>query len=117
MLRLNKAEKDELVTNWHQFKKLKHSYSLPHAFTEHGVAMLASVLNSDAAIRISIHIVKTFIRLRRFISNYSQISDKLNKLEEKVGVHDSEIHAIIRVIRDMTVPPKKPKRQIGFHAG
>ena len=116
MFRLNKGEKIELVTNWHQFKKLKHSYSLPYAFTEHGVAMLASVLNSESAIRISIHIIKTFIRLRQFVSNYSQISDKLNRLEEKIGAHDSEIRAIIRAIHDMTAPPKKPKRQIGFHA-
>ena len=116
MFRLNKREKDELVTNWHQFKKLRHSYSYPYAFTEHGVAMLASVLNSDTAVRISIHIVKAFIRLRRFASNYSQISDKLKRLEEKIGVHDSEIRAIIQAIHDMTAPPKRPKRQIGFHA-
>jgi hypothetical protein len=116
MFRLTKKEKAELVTNWHQFKKLKHSYSLPYAFTEHGVAMLASVLNSETAAHVSIYIVKTFIRLRQFASNYSEISDKLSKLEEKVGTHDDEIRAIIRAIQDMTAPPKQPKRQIGFHA-
>ncbi len=116
MFRLNIEEKLELVTNWHRFKKLKHSNSLPYVFTEHGVAMLASVLNSETAVRISIHIVKTFIRLRQFVSNYSSISDKLSKLEEKIGAHDDETRAIIRAIQDMTMPPKKPKRQIGFHA-
>ncbi len=116
MLRLTKEEKTELVTNWHRFKTLKHSSSLPYAFTEHGVVMLASVLNSETAVRISIHIVKTFIRLQQFVSNYSNISDKLNKLEEKVGTHDDEIRAIIRAIHEMTAPQKKPKRQIGFHA-
>jgi selenocysteine-specific translation elongation factor len=46
MLQLTQKEKKELVTNWHQFEILKHSYRQPYAFTEHGIAMLASVLNS-----------------------------------------------------------------------
>src|SRR3989338_7848182 len=57
MFRLDRKEKAELVTKWHRFEKIKHSSSLPYAFTEHGVAMLASVLNSEAAIQISIYIV------------------------------------------------------------
>ena len=50
MFQLVRKEKEELVTNWHQFESLKHSYRMPYAFTEHGVAMLASVLNSERAV-------------------------------------------------------------------
>ena len=58
MFKLTTEEKDELVTICHRFGTMKHSSTLPYAFTEHGVAMLASVLRSDRAIIISIIIIK-----------------------------------------------------------
>ena len=115
MFRLTKIEKAELVTNWHQFGNLKHSYSLPYAFTEHGVAMLASVLNSDVAVKVSILIIKTFIRLRTIAIQYADLSKKLDQIESKTNKHDNEIQAIIHTLRGMMVIPEKPKRQIGFH--
>ncbi len=54
MFQLTRKEKEELVTNWHRFKMWRHSASLPFAFTEHGVAMLASILNSERAVKVSI---------------------------------------------------------------
>jgi len=116
MFRLNAYEKHQLVPNWHRFGRLKHSSSLPYAFTEHGVAMLASVLNSDTAVKISIHIVKTFIRLREFILNHTELSRKISKLEARVGKHDKEIRSVIEAIRELVSIPEKPKREIGFHA-
>ena len=64
MFQLTKEEKDELVANCDRFKILKHSTSLPYAFTEHGVAMLSSVLNSERAIQVSIQIINVFIKMR-----------------------------------------------------
>jgi hypothetical protein len=116
MFRLNPKEKEELVTNWHQFGKLKHSYSMPYAFTEHGVAMLSSILNSETAIKISIHIISTFIRLRKFISRHDELWRKLAALEQKVDKHDAEITSIIEAIRELISSPRKTKREIGFHA-
>ena len=116
MFRLNRQEKDELVTNWHQFKSIKHSYSLPYAFTEHGVAMLASILNSETAIQISIYVIDAFVRLREFANHYSELSHSLTKLEQKVGKHDEEIGNLIQAMRDLMSIPEKPKRRIGFHA-
>jgi len=75
--RLNGREKNELVTNWHRLESLKHSSVLPYAFTEHGVAMLASVLNSERAVKISIYIIKTFVKLRQPISANKELSEKL----------------------------------------
>ncbi len=117
MFRLTHKEKSELVPKWHRLKKLKHSSSRPYAFTEHGITMLASVLNSDTAVRVSIYIVKAFIRLRQMASNYAAIAEKINRLESKVGRHDDEIAALIQALREMMEAPKKSRRQIGFHTG
>jgi hypothetical protein len=62
VFQLNTNEKDELVTNCDRFKLLKHSSSSPYAFTEQGVAMLSSVLNSDKAIEVNVLIMRAFVR-------------------------------------------------------
>ena len=115
MFRLNEEETKELVTNCDRFKSLKHSTVRPRAFTEHGVAMLASVLKSERAVKISIHIVKTFIRLREFINTHKELAQKMKELEEKVGKHDKEITAIVEIIKRLISEPEKPKGKIGFH--
>jgi len=115
MFQLTRQEKDELVPIWHQFGKMKHSYVMPHAFTEHGVAMLASVLNSDRAVKISIIIVNTFVRLREMLSTHKELANKLKELEGKVEKHDTEIQAIFEAIRQLTEPPPAKARVItGF---
>jgi phage regulator Rha-like protein len=116
MFRLSKKELRELVTICHRFKTLKHSSSLPYAFTENGVAMLASVLNSQRAIRMSIHIIKTFVRLKQWLSTHKELFQKFNDLERRIEKQDGEIQAIMRAIRQlMQPPPEKPKARIGFH--
>ena len=114
MFRLSKKEKNELVTNWHRFETLKHSTVLPYAFTEHGVTMLATVLNSDLAIEMSILIVKTFIKLRRFLFNHKKLDLKIKELELKINRHDGEISSIFEAIRQLMLQEQKPKRKIGF---
>ena len=116
MFELTKEEWDELVPIWHQFKTSKHSYILPYAFTEHGVAMLASVLNSEKAIKISIIIIKTFVKLREILITHKDLAYKFNELERKIEKHDVEIQNIFEAIRQlMAPPPVPPKRRIGFH--
>ena len=68
MFQLTKKEKDELVTNCDRFKPLKHSSVSPRAFTEQGVAMLSSVLNSQRAIEVNIAIMRAFVHLRKMIA-------------------------------------------------
>jgi len=84
MFQLNLEEKKELVTNWHRFSSLKHSSYLPFVFTELGVAMLAAVFNSEQAVRTSIQIIKTFIRVREFVSASVLFDERLTKLDERV---------------------------------
>lgn len=117
MFRLTREERGELVTNCHRFRTMKHSSSPPYAFTENGVAMLASVLKSKRAVKISIHIIKTFVKLRRWVAASKDLARKLEELETRVGEHDEEIQLIFRALHELINPRKpkeKPKRRIGF---
>lgn len=116
MFQLTTEEKNELVQNLHRFESLKHSSVMPYAFTEHGVAMLASVLRSDRAVAISIYIVKTFIKLREILATHKELTMKMDILEQKLTKHDTDILTIFEAIRQlMAPPPEPPKRRIGFH--
>lgn len=116
MFQLTSVEKNELVQICHRFKTMKHSTSLPYVFTEHGVAMLASVLNSDRAIKISIVIIKTFVRLRQMLTTHKELAYKLSQLEQKFDKHDKDILIIFEAIRQLMEPPPPPEKpRIGFH--
>ena len=114
MFRLTKQERDELVPIWHQFKKMKHSYVLPYAFTEHGVTMLASVLKSERAIKMSIIIVKTFVKLHEILSGNKEIAFKLKELEAKIEGHDIDIRDIFEAIRQLMRLPDEKRKITGF---
>ena len=88
---------------------------LPYAFTEQGVAMLSSVLNSKRAIQVNIQIMITFTKLREMIGNHKELTEKLKQLENKIEKHDSEIQSIFDAIRQIMTPPVKPKRKVGFY--
>jgi hypothetical protein len=117
MFRLSKTEKDELVTLCDRFKRLKHSTVTPYAFTEQGVAMLSSILNSERSIHVNIAIMRGFVKLRQILSTHKELAHKLEQLEHKTEKHDTEIQAIFEAIRQLMKPPEQPKRRIGFHAG
>jgi len=114
MFQLTSKEKHELVTNWHRFALLKHSSPLPYVFTEHGVAMLSTVLNGQKAIKISILVIKAFVRLRELLSLHEDLAHKFAELERKVRGHDVDIQSIIEAVRELMQPPEKPEREMGF---
>ena len=86
----------------------------PYAFTEQGIAMLSRVLKSDRAIKVNIEIMRTFVKIRKMISQHKDLADKLTQLEIKTEKHDKDIKAIIDAIRQLMTPPEKTKRKIGF---
>ena len=86
----------------------------PFAFTEHGVAMLSSVLNSKRAVQIDILIIRAFVRLREILATHKDLARKLENLERKYKTHDLAIREIFDTIRNLMVPPTEPKRRIGF---
>jgi ORF6N domain-containing protein len=89
--------------------------ALPYAFTEQGVAMLSSVLNSERAVKVNTAIMRAFVKLREAIDTNRELAHKFAELEQRVGKHDDEIAAIIDAIRQLMAPPEKPRREIGFH--
>ena len=89
--------------------------AFPYAFTEQGVSMLSSVLNSKRAVQVNITIMRTFVKIREILSTHKELAEKLRELEKRADKHDKEIHAIFEAIRELMRIPEKPKRQIGFH--
>lgn len=87
---------------------------LPYVFTEHGVAMLSSVLNSDRAIKMNIYIIKTFIRIREILNIDKNLEIELLKFKDKLGKHNSDIDGIKSILRRLTDQPVKPKEKLGF---
>jgi hypothetical protein len=87
---------------------------LPYVFTEHGAIMAASVLNSRRAVKMSIFVVRAFLRQREALSTSKALAAKLAQLEQRLGTHDHIIDEIVRAIRALKVQPEKPARQIGF---
>jgi uncharacterized membrane-anchored protein YjiN (DUF445 family) len=88
---------------------------LPYAFSEQGVAMLSSVLNSERAVKVNIAIMRAFVKLREALETNRELAKKFSELESRVGQHDNEIAAIIGAIRQLMAPKEKSEREIGFH--
>jgi hypothetical protein len=83
----------------------------PYAFTEHGVAMLAAVLQSPRAIQVSIEIVRAFVRLRAMLVGNADLARKLATLEKK---YDTQFKIVFDAIRELMAPPARARRRIGF---
>jgi phage regulator Rha-like protein len=84
----------------------------PYAFTEQGVAMLSTVLNSERAIQVNIAIMRAFVELRDILATHKDLAHKLEELERKYETHDKQIKSIFDAIRQLMLPPEKTKRQI-----
>jgi hypothetical protein len=104
MFQLSKEEKAELVTNCDRFTNLKHSSVGPFAFTENGVAMLSSVLNSETAIKINIQIMRAFTRLRQMIGNHSDMRHAIQTIEKRLNVHDRQIQIAFDALKSFLQP-------------
>ena len=89
---------------------------LPHAFTEHGAIMAATVLNSKRAIEMSIFVVRAFVRMREALIMNQQIVAKLSELEQRLESHDADIQELVEAIRELMAPEPANSRRIGFEA-
>jgi len=89
--------------------------TLPYAFTEQGVAMLSSVLNSERAVQVNIAIMRAFVKLREILTTHRELAEKIAELESKYRQHDDKIQDVFEAIRELLEPPQvSPKRRIGF---
>ncbi len=116
MFQLSTDEKTEVVAKCDHLKILKYSSFRPFAFTEHGVLMLANVLNSKRAVKMSIRIIEVFIRMREMLTAHREFSERLKRLEDTAGKHGGEIQAIIEALKQLVRYEECPKRTIGFKA-
>ena len=85
----------------------------PYAFTEHGILMLSTVLNSQRAVQVNIEIMRTFVRLREMLSSNAELARKLEELEKK---YDRQFKVVFDAIRQLMTLPATKRKQIGFHA-
>jgi len=88
---------------------------MPYVFTQEGVAMLSSVLNSERAIRVNIQIMRAFVKFKELLLTHKDLALKIEALERKYTNHDEEIKIIFEAIRQLLEPPPIPKKPaIGF---
>jgi len=86
----------------------------PYVFTEHGTLQLSSVLKSKIAIRVSIQIVETFVKIRKMLSNHKELKDKIEYMERK---YDQQFRVVFEAIRHLIEPSGQKQKQIGFRRG
>lgn len=115
MFQLTVDEADALRFQFGTLKRGQHFKYLPFAFTQEGVAMLSSVLNSQRAIQVNVAIMRAFVRLRETLSLHKDLAHKLAELEHKIENHDESIRTLFEAIRQLMTPPEPPRLEIGFH--
>jgi ORF6N domain len=115
VFRISAAEHDNLRS---QFATSSSRHGgrryLPRAFTEHGAIMAANVLNSERAIKMSIFVVRAFIRVRETLAAHQELLAKLSDLEDRIASHDGEIQDLFDAIRQLNAPLPAGSRRIGF---
>ena len=113
MFQLNEDEHAALRSQFVTLKKGRgqHRKYLSFAFTEQGVAMLSSILNSERAIEVNILIMRAFVKLREMIASNKELAKRLDELENK---YDAQFKVVFDAIRQLMTPPEPKKRKIGF---
>ncbi len=113
-----KLNKEEAASSRFQFGSLKRGSNikyLPNAFTQEGIAMLSSILNSKRAIHVNIQIMRVFVKLRELMISHKELAQKIENLENKFKECDRNFVIIFEAIKKLLEPPEKPKPKIGFH--
>ena len=114
MFRLTEAEAEQLLVDRPELISIRFSRVAPRAFTEHGTLMLASVLNSDVAVQVSIEIVRTFVRMREAIATHEALARRLEALEQK---YDGQFKSVFDALRELMRPVEGKRRPLGFRTG
>jgi phage regulator Rha-like protein len=86
----------------------------PMTFTEQGIAMLSTVLNSKRAIQVNIAIMRAFVKMREILVTNKEFSEKLKIMEEQLAEHDEQFRVVFEAIKQLLKEDEKPKKKIGF---
>ena len=111
MFRLTAGEEETLRSQFATSNGRGGRRYIPYVFTELGVAMLSSVLNSERAVQVNIAIMRAFVRLRELAASHK---DVLRRLDEMEGKYDRQFKVVFDAIRALMQPPTKPRRRIGY---
>lgn len=119
MFQLSKNEVDILVSQNAIPSRQHLGGSLPYAFTEHGILMLANVIKSERAIKMSIQIIEIFVRMREMLLSYKDVMHKLEEIERKSIDHDQQIMLIFEYLKQLEAIKhqeleQKDRKRIGF---
>jgi ORF6N domain len=111
MYQLSREEFESLKSHFATSSSWGGRRTRPYAFTEQGIAMLSSVLNSDRAIEVNIQIMRTFVKLREMMTTHKDLARKLAEVEKK---YDGQFQIVFEAIRQLIDVQEKPKRKIGY---
>ncbi len=112
MFQLTDKETERLIFQSGRSKGRGGRRHRPYAFTEQGVAMLSSVLNSERAVQVNIAIMRTFVQLRRLMDSNADLARKIESLEKK---YDEKFATVFAAIKQLIAPTEPAKKRIGFH--
>jgi len=116
MFELTKQEQAALKEQNKALEQSGHATYAPFAFSEHGVLMLSSVLNSERAINVNIQIMRIYTKLKEMLSTHKDILLKLEQLEKKITGHDEDIKLIFSALKQLVQQPNPQRKRIGFKA-
>jgi len=111
MFQLTRDEFDILKSQFVTSREWGGLRKLPYAFTEQGVAMLSSALNSERAIEVNIAIMRTFVQMREMMQGHKDLTKRLDAVEQK---YDAQFRVVFDAIKKMMAPPAKGDKKMGF---
>lgn len=116
MFELSKNEYTSLRSQIASLKKGRgqHAKYFPYAFTEHGVLMVANVLKSKRAVKMSMRIIDVFIKMREMLSTHKDILLKLEQMEKQLSKNNKEIQYIFDVVKQLLHQQNEPRKRIGY---
>ncbi|HEV7230508.1 MAG TPA: ORF6N domain-containing protein [Bacteroidia bacterium] len=117
MFQLTEAETELLVSQKAIPSKQHLGGTLPYAFTEHGVLMLANVLKSEEAIHMSVRIIELFVKMRELLLTHKDILLQLERMETQVLKNSEDIKTLFSALRKLLNPPEEPRKRIGYKVG
>ena len=101
------TERNALVANCDRLQNLKHSSSMPYAFSEQGVAMLSAVLKSKTAVQISLLIIDAFVEMRKVLAAHEGLLQRMNRMELTQAKHDKNFEKVFKALESGADLPKQ----------
>ena len=118
MFQLTKSEAESLRSQFATSKTGRGGRrTSPYVFTEQGVAMLSTVLNSEQAIEVNIMIMRAFVKLRQMLESNEELNRKFAAVIRKLSTHDKYFKVVFDELKKLTERPTPPRKQIGFKSG